>query len=237
MLCVMPYSQMPEQTAAALADDGAMPLLFVAAAMLAALAGYVNAMMLSYAGLPVSHMSGPATMLGIDLGHDDLRRLLVLFGIMASFLIGAMASGMMISSTVLRPGRSYGIALLIEGGLLALAGLSAVGGYSVPALMLAAMACGLQNALAASYRGLTLRTTHVTGIVTDIGVLLAHRLRRKRIKTWKLMLLVSILAGFVGGGLGGVLAFIHWGPGALFLAAGLCLLIALAYLPRQERAA
>ncbi|AOV16247.1 hypothetical protein BJI67_03425 [Acidihalobacter aeolianus] len=135
----MPYSQMPEQTAAALADDGAMPLLFVAAALLAALAGYVNAMMLSYAGLPVSHMSGPAIMLGIDLGHDDLRRLLVLFGIMASFLIGAMA-GLMISSTVLRPGRSYGIALLIEGGLLTLAGLSAVGGYSVPALMLAASA-------------------------------------------------------------------------------------------------
>lgn len=199
------------------------------------LAGYVNAVMLSYAGIPVSHMSGPATQLGIDLGHADMRRLTTLLAIMLSFMVGAMMSGMLISSTVLRPGRSYGMALLLESILLGMAGLSASGGPVLLTLILAAMACGLQNALASSYRGLTIRTTHVTGIVTDIGVLLAHRLRRKQIKLWKLLLLVTLLVGFIIGGLAGVLTFLHWGSWALYPPAGVCLLIALAYLPLQER--
>lgn len=212
-----------------------MAPLFLAAAILAALAGYINALMLSYAGIPVSHMSGPATLLGIDLGHAELQRLLWLLTIMLSFMVGAMISGLMISSTVLRPGRSYGVALLLEGLLLASAAWNAGAENTLPSLMLAAMACGLQNALASSYRGLTLRTTHVTGIVTDIGVLLAHRLRRKQIKTWKLLLLLAILCSFICGGFIGVLAFIHWGPWALYPPAGLCLLIAALYLPQQER--
>lgn len=230
----MPYTPLSAHGTAG-QDDAATMVLFLVAGLLAALAGYVNAVMLSYAGLPVSHMSGPATLLGIDLGHLELHRLLLLLGIMSGFLFGAMASGLMISSTVLRPGRSYGVALLIEGGLLGLASLSATFGHMPLSLMLAAMACGLQNALAASYRGLTLRTTHVTGIVTDIGVLLAHRLRRKQIKTWKLLLLVFILVGFIAGGFGGVLAFMRWGAQALNLSAALCLLIAVVYLPRQAK--
>lgn len=225
----MPYTSSTNQDISA-SDPTTIRVLFLAAGILAGLAGYVNAVMLSFTGIPVSHMSGPATLLGIDLGHADLRRLTILVSIMLSFMLGAMISGMLISSTVLRPGRSYGVALLIEAGLLIAAGLYAGYGYSLPTLLLAAMACGLQNALASSYRGLTLRTTHVTGIVTDIGVLLAHIIRRKKIKLWKLLLLVTILAGFISGGFAGVLSFMHWGSRALYPPALVSLLIAAAYL-------
>lgn len=231
----MPYTPIPEYGTAG-QDNAATPVLFLTAALLAGLAGYVNAIMLSYAGLPVSHMSGPATKLGIDLGHFDIQQLLLLLGIMVSFMFGAMVSGLMISSTVLRLGRRYGVALLVEGGLLGLASLSAAAGHAALSLMLAAMACGLQNALAASYRGLTLRTTHVTGIVTDIGVLLAHRMRHKQIKTWKLLLLVTILVGFIAGGFAGVLVFLRWDVKALNVAAGFCVLFAVTYLLWQEGA-
>ncbi|MEJ2060705.1 MAG: YoaK family protein [Gammaproteobacteria bacterium] len=231
----MPYAPLPEQGPSG-PDEAATPLLFLVAALLAGLAGYVNAVMLSYAGMPVSHMSGPATELGIDLGRFNPQNFLLLAGIMVGFMLGAMFSGLMVASTVLRPGRRYGVALLIEGLLLSVAAVFAVSAHPHLALVAAAMACGLQNALAASYRGLTLRTTHVTGIVTDIGVLLAHRLRHKRIKTWKLMLLVVILAGFIVGGIAGVVMFLNWGAHALSFAAGFCLLIAIGYLPREENA-
>lgn len=230
----MPYSQLPEQDTTA-AGDATLRLLFFGAGILALLAGYINAVMLSFAGIPVSHMSGPATLLGIDLGHAHSRQIILLLAVLASFLLGAMTSGLLISSTVLKPGRSYGFALLIESGLLTLAGGYASHDQTLQALMLAAMACGLQNALASSYRGLTLRTTHVTGIVTDIGVLLAHRLRRKSIKTWKLLLLVTILTGFIGGGITGALTYIHWGAWALYPPASVCLIIAVAYLLQQGR--
>lgn len=229
----MPYSQPPNQEIST-ADSTPIRLLFFGAGILAALAGYVNAIMLSYAGIPVSHMSGPVTLLGIDLGHGDLRRLTTLLTIMLSFMLGAMISGLLISSTVLRPGRSYGMALLIESVLLGMAGVYASHDHIMVSLMLAAIACGLQNALASSYRGLTIRTTHVTGIVTDIGVLLAHLLRRKNIKLWKLLLLVTILVGFICGGLAGVLSFMHWGPRALYPPAWVCLLIATGYYLRLQ---
>ena len=39
-------------------------------------------------------------------------------------------------------------------------------------LLLASAACGLQNALATTYSGAIVRTTHVTGIFTDLGIML-----------------------------------------------------------------
>merc|ERR1719401_1610209 len=36
---------------------------------------------------------------------------------------------------------------------------------------LCAAACGLQNGMATSYSGAVIRTTHVTGIATDIGLI------------------------------------------------------------------
>jgi len=46
------------------------------------------------------------------------------------------------------------------------------------AAYLAIAACGLQNGMATSYSGAVIRTTHVTGIATDVGLLLGRMLRR-----------------------------------------------------------
>ena len=41
----------------------------------------------------------------------------------------------------------------------------------------AAFACGLQNALTTSYSGAVVRTTHLSGIITDIGNVLGMACR------------------------------------------------------------
>src|SRR4051794_3139873 len=69
--------------------------------------------------------------------------------------------------------------------------------------MLAATACGLQNAMSSSYCGLMIRTTHVSGVVTDLGVMIGHWLRHRRIALWKLKFLVALLLAFGVGGIGG----------------------------------
>jgi uncharacterized membrane protein YoaK (UPF0700 family) len=75
----------------------------------------------------------------------------------------------------------------------------------IPAIALAALGCGLQNSLAAHYRGVVLRTTHVTGLVTDLGVSLGMRLRGHAIESWKIAvpawLVVSYFLGGVAAGL------------------------------------
>lgn len=84
--------------------------------------------------------------------------------------------------------------------------------------------------MASSYNGLILRTTHVTGIFTDVGVMLGHWLRHRRIRLWKLLLLLSLLGGFFVGGVGGALAFRWVGAVALAVPAAMCLFAGAAYL-------
>lgn len=40
-----------------------------------------------------------------------------------------------------------------------------------------ALACGLQNALTSKYSGNVIRTTHLTGATTDLGIAFGHILR------------------------------------------------------------
>ena len=72
------------------------------------------------------------------------------------------------------------------------------------ALPVAAFASGLQNALATKYKGVILRTTHVSGIVTDFGQSLGMRMAGQHVEPWKiwlyLFLFVSFLLG-IGSGL------------------------------------
>ncbi len=79
----------------------------------------------------------------------------------------------------------------------------------------AAFACGIQNGMASSYYGLIIRTTHVTGIVTDLGVILGQRIRGHPVEGWKPLLLAGLLIGFLLGGIAGQLMLTAFGPVSL----------------------
>ncbi len=210
------------------------PWVFVLGGLLAAVAGYVNVVLLEIYHVPVSHMSGAVSRLAIDVttvNRVDMRGALSIF---AGFLGGAILSGLIIGSTQIRPGRRYGIAMMVEGGILCAAALLLLAQQRI-GIPLAAMACGLQNAMASSYYGLIIRTTHVTGMTTDIGVLIGHFIRYRRIELWKLLLLTLLLCSFFTGGLIGGLVFGKIGIAALFLASAGCLTAGLCYYEWRRR--
>ena len=206
--------------------------MFAGAVSLAGLAGYVNVVVLGSFHVPVSHMSGAVSRLSIDVARGDAADMRGILSIIGGFLLGALFSGALIGSRTLAPGRRYGLALVVEGAVLAQATLLLRRGDATGVangVALAAMACGIQNAMASSYYGLVLRTTHVTGIVTDLGVLLGHWVRHRKVKPWKLLLLASILVGFLAGGTVGALAFGRAGVTALGAAAAGCVVAGAAY--------
>ena len=207
--------------------------VFVGAGLLAAIAGYVNVVMLGFFAVPVSHMSGAVSRLSGDIALMDMADLILISGIVAGFLAGAMLSGILIGAATLRAGRRYGGVLMLQGVMLAAATWLALDGIAL-AVPLAAMACGLQNAMASSYRGLVLRTTHVTGVVTDIGVLIGQRLRQKRIRIWKLWLLLTLLLSFFAGGVAGALMLQAIGMQALAIAALVCFAVGAVYVLVQH---
>ena len=123
-----------------------------------------------------------------------------------AFVAGSTLSGFIIRDSHLKLGRRYGVSLLIESAAILAAWAVFDRGPFIGLLLLSA-ASGLQNALATTYSGAVVRTTHLTGIFTDIGVLVGNRLAGIPMPDRKLRLLTDILAGFLLGGLTGGLLF------------------------------
>jgi len=211
--------------------------IFVLAFVMAGLAGHVNSAMLLAFGLPVSQMTGTATHMSEGLALSDATVVLTAAAILVAFVGGATLSGLLIGRHQFPESPRYAWALGIETGLLLTAGGLASLGLPTASLATAAVACGLQNALVASYRGLLIRTTHVTGIVTDIGAHLAKSIRHRG-WSWHGSLLLTLLAGYIAGGIGGVAAMPLGTAGALALPAlGTALMAMLALVYRRRRQA
>lgn len=202
--------------------------IFFGGIALSMIAGYVNAASLQYFHIPISHMSGAITHLGLNLVSKDSSSAYFIFYIIISFIIGAAVSGMIIGNRQLSPGRRYGLALMLEGAILFFVSRHIIYGQSFGP-PLAALACGLQNGMASSYYGLVIRTTHMTGIVTDIGVLLGHFIRNKKVETWKLLTLSGILIGFFTGSILGSVATSLIGNRAFLLPSALTFLSGMVY--------
>ena len=204
---------------------------------LAATAGAVNAIgLLGFAHQAVSHLTGTTTLLGVALVSLDGGAVLHLLVILLSFLAGAALSGALIDNAVLRLGRRYSVALLIEASLLVLAMWALQHGSSA-GHFLASAACGLQNGMVSTYSGAVVRTTHVTGLFTDLGTLLGARLRGHRFHPRQAMLYLLLIGGFVSGGMVGAYGFQQLQFVALLIPAGAAALLAVVYWIYWHRAA
>lgn len=193
--------------------------VLTSASLLAALAGYINTIFLSLYLLPVSHLSGTLSRFSLDIGKLDLGDLRQISGILVGFLFGAMLSGLIIGNSTVQLGRRYGVVLMLEGLFLGLAALL-LSKMPILAVSLASLACGIQNGMASNYRGMIIRTTHVTGVMTDLGVLLGRWLRHKKVDTWQFALLVLTIFAFVMGGLLGAVMTKFFAGNALWFASG-----------------
>jgi uncharacterized membrane protein YoaK (UPF0700 family) len=214
---------------------------------LAFVAGAINAGGFLAVHQYTSHLTGVISSAAdkLALGAFDLA--LDGLGAVLSFLSGAACTAIAVNF-----GRRHGLAseyalpLLIEAILLLAFGvlgarLASVDALFVPAtVMLLCFMMGLQNALITKLSHAEIRTTHMTGIVTDIGIELGRMLYWNRnpaqpkvaANRARLRLLVSLLLGFFIGALAGALGFKHAGYLATLPLA--CLLCLLAIVPAVD---
>lgn len=152
--------------------------------VLAFLAGSVNAGGYLACHRFVSHVTGFATVAGVSLEQRHWVEALGTLAIPLYFLLGAMLSAYLTEKkyAVKVHGERYAPVMWINALLL---GGVAAGGHAgffgsfggVPNIkhnfiLLASLcgACGLQNAAITSASGATIRTTHMTGLTTDLGL-------------------------------------------------------------------
>lgn len=189
--------------------------VWIGAVALACVAGMVN--VIGYLGFEhqaVSHLTGTTSLLGAALAQGDLRTIVHLWGMLIAFCVGAMLSGLVIQDQTLKLGRRYGVALALEAALLLLS-IPLFKQQQIWGALLAAMACGLQNAMVTTYSGAAVRTTHLSGMFTDLGIGLGHLLRGMPLPMRRLTLSGLIISGFLGGGVLGAWFYRHWGYDAL----------------------
>lgn len=178
-------------------------LLFIGGCLLAFGAAFVNTALLMQTGTSVSHLTGDISKLAADLSSwtpEMLEEAICVTIAAGGFFMGALLAGFFIHHPSLDFTRPYGRTITGIGGLLVL---SASFDQTAPQLSIAAasIGCGLQNALANHYRGIVLRTTHLTGMFTDFGVTAGMRLRGHQIPMWKIIVPLTIILAFFAGGI------------------------------------
>ncbi len=197
--------------------------------VLAFVAGCVNAVgLLGFEHQAVSHLSGTATLLGIgfnNLATTDISHIIL---ILISFFLGASLSGFLVHSSSIKLGRHYSTALFIE-ALSLFVSIFLLSNDSLYGHYLTSAACGIQNALATSYSGAIVRTTHLTGIFTDLGIMFGARIRGEAFDKRKFFLFIIIISGFILGASLGAYLFEKLYFLSLLVPACICLILAFLY--------
>jgi uncharacterized membrane protein YoaK (UPF0700 family) len=207
---------------------------------LAFIAGAINAGGFLAVERYTSHMTGVVSSLADNLAVWNVDALLVGIGSLAAFVAGAAYSAILINwGRHHRMHSKYAYPLLWEAMLLLCFGLMGgalerqQAGFIPVTVMLLCFIMGLQNAIISKVSNSEIRTTHMTGIVTDLGIELgkafyinsqkesAHY-QPVRVNRSRLALLSSLLLSFFCGGTAGALGFSYVGyastiPLAVFL--------------------
>ncbi len=193
------------------------------ARFLAFIAGAVNAGGFLALRQYTSHMSGIVSAMADDLAIGYLDLALAGLAAVAAFLAGAIVTTLMIRwARRRRMGSRYALPLLLEAALLILFGLRGrvfTGARAFDIVLLLCFTMGLQNAIITKLSHAVIRTTHLTGMVTDSGIALGRILDRlwSRRRTGitrelaTLRLLSSLVLLFFVGGVTGALGFKHVG--------------------------
>eukprot|EP01103_Thecamoeba_quadrilineata_P008087 TRINITY_DN17874_c0_g1_i1.p1 TRINITY_DN17874_c0_g1~~TRINITY_DN17874_c0_g1_i1.p1 ORF type:complete len:253 (-),score=24.72 TRINITY_DN17874_c0_g1_i1:119-877(-) len=194
--------------------------------------GYINGVCVTgifQTGL--THMTGLTTNSAkvlINPPHEGQLPVIAIFGFIISFLLGSLVVGIIIGPARLTWGPLQGFCILIEGLAILL------GWYFSPdplGGMFISFSMGVQNGITSNFSALTIRTSHVSGTVLDIGMAIGQCLHLRNLDNfWKLKVHVPSYAFFWLGSLLGAMAFNVWGKNALGPSYVLSILIGIATL-------
>ena len=194
-------------------------------AVLAFIAGAVNAGGFLAVRRYTSHMSGIISAIADDLVLGNLTMVVGGITMVAAFLSGAICCTLLINwARRRRMQGEYALPLMLEALLLLLFGLlgahlHSISDIFVPTTVLVlCFIMGLQNAMITKISRAEIRTTHMTGIVTDLGIELGrlffrshspaldlvHQVRADR---ERLRIHAAMLGAFLGGAVVGAQAF------------------------------
>lgn len=197
--------------------------------LLAFVAGAINAGGFLAVRQYTSHVTGLVSSMADHLVLGEGELVASALAAVLAFLLGAMCCAVMVNFARRRALASeYALPLLLEALLILCFGLMGAWlarfeGLLIPATV--ALLCfimGLQNAVVTKLSNAVIRTTHMTGVVTDLGIELGKLLYWNRVKgivpvvradRERMRVLGGLLGAFVVGGVVGAYGFKRLGFG------------------------
>jgi uncharacterized membrane protein YoaK (UPF0700 family) len=186
------------------------------ASLLCVVAGFVNAAGFLGFSVLTTNVTGHAALFAERIAMQDWKTARVVALWMVLFLAGAFLSSLIISFTGRNQRFSYLIPMLIEMTILLSV---AIFGYRYDHSLVAKeifagsllFAMGLQNSLVSIVSGSVVRTTHLTGTFTDLGIEMAQILRKdakdRAVLKTRIKLRSAIIFFFMCGALAGAYLF------------------------------
>jgi uncharacterized membrane protein YoaK (UPF0700 family) len=177
----------------------------------------------------VSHVTGAWTMVGYEINSGELSAVLGVLATPLFLLAGAMLSGQLVDvrlRTQKQPKyyEVYGLMFVLIAVIL-ICGLFGIFGVFGEPLALArdyilvfllSFICGLQNGTITSVSKVVIRTSHLTGLTTDLGLGLARLLNQRRIQGDSFeevranLMRVGLIFFFIAGAAVGGFVFPRW---------------------------
>jgi uncharacterized membrane protein YoaK (UPF0700 family) len=175
-------------------------------------AGYIDSLTFnSLYMIPSSHMSGNLAQIGIQMAYQKYAMVFYILMTYLSFICGCIITGIVIKDENFKLGQNYGILLLFISMIL-IFGIIIEDWMpnSIYFIICCSFVCGLQNAMTSKYSNNIIRTTHMTGSTTDIGIYIGHYINGNKEDIWKLKTLTISVFGFLIGSFIGTIAYQHF---------------------------
>lgn len=202
------------------------------AALLCLNAGFINAAGFMAFMVLTTNVTGHAALLAVNLAEGNLRTARMAALWLFLFLAGAFSSGLYISKIGREKSFAYTIPIVF---IICILLFVAIFGYSYNATLQETeyfagsllFGMGVQNALVSMISGSVVRTTHLTGMFTDLGIdlstaVLSYKNLNQALKR-RIVLRILIISCFLLGGICGGILFSKWKFTAFYVP--VCILI------------
>ena len=197
--------------------------------VLSFIGGYVDVYGMLTVAFPLTHFTGSVAKLALEgfeirIDKEVFQLAVALF----FFILGNIIAGLLIGERHFSFRKRYGIVYITIGILVFIMFQLFHGDKSFAYLL--SIGIGVQNGLFITYKGILVRTSHLTGAISDLGVYIGYLLRGKHFDTWKIFYYTLSLFSFFFGGVTSKLMYDIYGKQSVYAVSVGYILIGVFYL-------